>query len=52
MKNVFLVATIAMLTEKVLFPISMATIVREAKFLHEIKQLINQTIPEKLKSNR
>ena len=29
MKNIFLVATIAMVTEKFLFSISMATIVRE-----------------------
>ena len=29
MKNVFLVATIAMVSEKFLFPISMVTIVRE-----------------------
>ena len=46
-KNVFLVATIAMITEKLSFPMSMETIVRETNSFIKSCILSIQTIPEK-----
>ena len=46
-KNVFLVATIAMITEKLSFPMSMETIVSETNSFIKSCILSIQTIPEK-----
>ena len=47
MKHFLLIANVAVISEKLLFFFSMATIVRETNSLFKIMQLINQKYPWK-----
>ena len=47
MKHFLLIANVAMISEKLFFSFSMATIVRETNSLFKTMQLINQNYPWK-----